>query len=189
MDDGIWQARQERRPKEILNPESNVMQRGCVDCDLEQAWASWQASEDAAFTSPFSDASGQGAMLLGRWDCRQRPGVWERNLMFMEQQIYYLSESLFYEGIKGGEDWKLRWLMADSAQDRITEQGVNCLTPSLSPALVIALDFFIETVSHRAHIILELIIWLRQALNLWQSSRFHFLITGLSRQAGLPHLL
>lgn len=53
--------------------------------------------------------------------------------------------------------------MADSAQDRITEQGASCLAPFLSPALVIALVFFIETVSHRAHVILKLTTGLRQA--------------------------
>lgn len=188
--DGVWQARQERRPKEILNPESNVMQRGCVDRDLEQAWASWQASEDVAFTRPFSDASGRGAMLLERWECRTEAwGLGKETHVHGTANTLAVSVTILWRNQGRGRLKTLRWLMADSAQDRITEQGASCLAPFLSPALVIALVFFIETVSHRAHVILELTTGLRQAWNLWQSSCFQFLITGLSSQAGLPHLL
>lgn len=143
--DGVWQARQERRPKEILNPESNVMQRGCVDCDLEQAWASWQASEDVAFTRPFSDASGRGAMLLERWECRTEAwGLGKETHVHGTANTLAVSVTILWRNQGRGRLKTLRWLMADSAQDRITEQGASCLAPFLSPALVIALVFFID---------------------------------------------
>lgn len=79
--DGIWQARQERRPKEIPNPKSqkHVMQRACADSDMEPAWASWQHTEDMAFTRPFSGASqGRQTVLLEGWGCRTETWGLER---------------------------------------------------------------------------------------------------------------
>lgn len=127
-----WDLAGKARKKTKRNPkyQKHVMERACADSDMEPAWASWQDTEDMAFTRPFSGASqGRQTVLLGGWGCGTEARGLER-----ETHVHgTANRSLCLSHYLTKESWlKIQELMADIVPKRNTEQGISCL-PLLSP--------------------------------------------------------